>query len=43
MRWLDGIIVHQYGHKFEQTPGFGDGQGSLGCYGPWVAESDTTE
>ena len=32
------------GHKFEQTPGAGDGQGSLACYGPWGREeSDTTE
>ena len=27
---------HQLGgHEFEQTPGAGDGQGSLACYGPW--------
>ena len=26
--WLDG-------HKFEQTPEAGDGQGSLACYSPW--------
>ena len=29
------------GHKFEQAPGFGDGQGSLACYCPWgCKESD---
>ena len=31
------------GHEFKQAPGVGDGQGSLGYCGPWVAESDTTE
>ena len=32
------------GHEFEQTPGDGEGQGSLGCCGPWCRkESDTTE
>ena len=32
------------GHKFEQGPGVGDGQGSLACYGPWgLKESDMTE
>ena len=32
------------GHEFEQTPGVGDGQGSLTCYSPWGRkESDTTE
>ena len=31
-------------HKFEQTPGVGDGQGSLACYSPWgCKELDTTE
>ena len=35
--WLDG-------HKFEQAPGVGDGQGSLGCYSPWGhKESDMAE
>ena len=34
--WLNG-------HKFEQTPGIGDGQGSLACCSPWGRkESDTT-
>ena len=27
------------GHEFEQTPGFGDGQGSLVWCDPWVANS----
>ena len=27
----------------EQTPGDSEGQGSLACCSPWVAESDTTE
>ena len=32
------------GHEFEQTPGDGEGQGSLECYSPWgCKESDTTE
>ena len=32
------------GHEFEQTPGDGEGQGSLVCYSPWgCKESDTTE
>ena len=32
------------GHEFEQTPGAGDGQGSLACCSPWgCKESDTTE
>ena len=32
------------GHEFEQTPGDGEGQGSLVCYCPWSCkESDTTE
>ena len=31
-------------HEFEQTPGIGDGQGSLACWRPWGSkESDTTE
>ena len=35
--WLDG-------HEFEQTPGIGDGQGSLVCCSPWGhKESDMTE
>ena len=32
------------GHEFEQTLGFGDGQGGLACCGPWgCKQSDTTE
>ena len=32
------------GHEFEQTPGYGEGQGSLACCSPWdCKESDTTE
>ena len=32
------------GHEFEQTPGDGEGQGSLACCSPWgCEESDTTE
>ena len=32
------------GHEFEQSPGVGDGQGSLMCYSPWGhKESDMTE
>ena len=29
------------GHKSEQTPGDGEGQGSLACCSPWVAKSQT--
>ena len=32
------------GHEFEQTPGDGEGQGSLACHSPWGRkESDMTE
>ena len=32
------------GHEFEQTPGDGEGQGSLACRSLWgCKESDTTE
>ena len=31
------------GHKFEQTLGDGNGQGSLVCSSPWGKELDTTE
>ena len=32
------------GHEFDQTPGVGDGQGSLACCSPWGRkESDATE
>ena len=41
MRWLDGII--HSGPEFEQTPGDGEGQGSLACCSPrGRRESDTT-
>ena len=31
-------------HEFEQTPGDGEGQGSLACCSPWgLKESDTTQ
>ena len=29
------------GHEFEQTPGDGEGQGSLVCCSPWVTKSQT--
>ena len=42
MRWLDGIRLN--GCEFEQTPGDGEGQGSLACYSPWDRKQlDTTE
>ena len=29
------------GHEFEQTPGYGEGQGNLACCSPWgYKESD---
>ena len=32
------------GHKFEQAPGDGEGQGSLACCSPWgCKEPDMTE
>ena len=32
------------GHKYEQAPGVGDGQGSLVCWSPWGhKELDMTE
>ena len=38
--WMASLIN---GHELEQTPGDGDGQGSLACYSPWGhKESDTT-
>ena len=30
-----------YGHEFGQAPGVDNGQGSLTCYSPWVAKSQT--
>ena len=35
MRCLDGITNLLNGHEFEQTPGDGEGQGSLVCCSPW--------
>ena len=41
MRWLDGTTIQLNGHEFEQTPGDGEGQGSLVCCSPWGGkESD---
>ena len=38
--WYHGLNRHE----FEQTPGDGEGQGSLVCCGPWGRkESDMTE
>ena len=43
MRWLDGITDFN-GRKSEQTPGDGEGQGSLACCSPWgCKESDKTQ
>ena len=43
MRWLDGITDFEH-HEFEQTPGVGDGQGSLVCCSPWgCKETNMTE
>ena len=47
-KWTEDEMVgwhHQLdGHKFEQAPGVGDGQGSLVCCSPWGhKKSDTTE
>ena len=30
------------GHKFEQTPGEGEGQGSLACFSPWGRKEEGT-
>ena len=45
MRWLDSLsLLKLNGHESEQTPGVGDGQGSLVCCRPWGhKESDMTE
>ena len=38
--WHHGLS----GHEFEQTPGDGEGQGSLTCCSPWGhKESDMTQ
>ena len=43
MRWLDATSPLS-GHEFEQTPGDGEGQGSLVCCSPWGCKvSDTTQ
>ena len=39
-RWLDGI-TDSMDMSFEKAPGVGDGQGSLACYSPGVAENRT--
>ena len=33
--WLNGITHSIKGHEFEQTPGDGEGQGSLLCCSSW--------
>ena len=33
IRWLMVLSIH--GHEFEQTPEYGEGQGSLVCCSPW--------
>ena len=39
MKWFDGITDSR-----DMGPGFGDGQGGLGCCGSWgCKESDTTK
>ena len=43
IRWLDGI-TELNGLESEQTPGVGEGQGSLACCSPWgCKESDISE
>ena len=44
MRWLDSITDSMDGHESEQTPGDGEGQGSLACCSPWDSnELNTTQ
>ena len=40
MRWLDGISLSN-GHESEQTPGDGEGEGSMVCCSPWGRKSQT--
>ena len=35
---MDGWPHELNGHEFEQTQGVDEGQGSLECCNPWVAE-----
>ena len=37
------VVWHHWfhGHESKPAPGFDDGQGSLACYSPWFAESET--
>ena len=43
MRWLD-TVTDPMDMNLEQTPGTGEGQGSLECCSPWDhKESDMTE
>ena len=43
-RGWDGWMDQLNGHGFGWTPGFGDGQGGLVCFGSWgCRESDMTE
>ena len=47
MKWLDALVGWHHwfnGHKFEQTPGDSEGQGSLACCSLWgFKEVNTTE
>ena len=41
--WMAGWHHRLNGHEFEPAPGDGEGQGSLACCSPWVAELNMTE
>ena len=42
-RGRDGWMASLNGNESEQTPGHGEGQGSLACFSPWGhKEPDTT-
>ena len=42
IRWLDGITYSILdGHEFDQTPGDGEGQGSLECCSLWGCKKST--